>query len=395
MVSPVAAGRRRSAITKRARTRSAVAREGVRVGGHGDAQGVGVGAVPLQGIACQLPLPGVEEPRRPHLERREQAAVVGHEQLGGQDLAGAGVGEAHGHGQGVAPADGGVGQGDEETLRHRGSGGGHLENGEVGGVVAGVGAGRVPGQAVAGRRSGRGGALAGVEGPGVAELQGVHDLVVRVPQLHRVRTVLPVHGAGEIPDHRQPGVGLAGGHDQDAVGGDRGAAEIDGAIGLPVAAVDPDEGPAVQRRARRAGQLGEDIDDVGAGAVVEDLLDPHLGGRGSGGEDRGGHRRGDDHTGRSRRAAGPAVRWPPPLRRPLAAGTAAGPSAGVDEVEMGARHGTSSWPRRWWRPGRSRGRASLRGFRWGRRQPAGGSGDRLPKGAGASRYPGRWAGWRG
>ena len=64
----------------------------------------------------------------------------------------------------------------------------------------------------------------------IAVLQGVDEGAFRVPQVHGVGPVLPIHAADEVSDRGQAVVGAVGGHDQQAIRGDDGPGEIDGSV---------------------------------------------------------------------------------------------------------------------------------------------------------------------
>ena len=263
----------------------AVLRQRIAGGGQDDLEGVEIGA----GRVIHLENPvgrQVGESDRCR-SRGQQVGVIGHEKLDRDDALAGDPGQPHRKvdarsvrgrriGQDQPRARGSAAPGCGGLARTRrgctGPGGRSILGGEVGQIVAGVRPVRGPGETLAGLHLRRRSPLAGVVLACISVLKGVDDLVLGIAQLNRVGAVLPVDVGGEVPVSQGRPCGIFVGHDQQAVRGNGRPVEGDGAIGLPVAAVDAHQAPAVESRPGLPGDFGECLFRIAAGPVVKHLL---------------------------------------------------------------------------------------------------------------------------
>ena len=111
----------------------------------------------------------------------------------------------------------------------------------------------------------------------VPVLERVDDGAQRVPDLDRLGTVLPVHVGDEIADQQKLAQSPRGRDDQEPVVRNLSAGEVDLSVYEPARSVDAHQPVAVEPRAGKACDLGENVSGVGALRVVEHLVDQRHG----------------------------------------------------------------------------------------------------------------------
>ena len=217
--------------------------QGRPVGGQDDLERVEVGS--RRGVHLQDPGLGQFRQGHRHRSRPHQVRVIGDEQLDRDDVPAGDPGQPHRQVDARFVGGRGIGQDQPRAAGTPGRGG--VLGAEVGEVVVGVRLAGGPSQALAGLDLGGRTPFAGVVLAGVAVLEGVDgvdDPALGVQQLNRVGAVLPFHVGGEVPVGQDRAGGLFVGDYQHPVRRNGRFAQIDGAVGLAVAAVDAHQAPA-------------------------------------------------------------------------------------------------------------------------------------------------------